>query len=219
MTTPLKGAFLALTITAALPFIAAATARAAEASDSAASSRGGSAADWGNPTDQSLTDAVSAIEKTTGGRILEIRFRPAHRAGSALPGFDAVVAKPAGLIDIRVDSPVRAVTELSADSIPDWMLNWNLRADQKSVTKETVPLVELIKRAESTGGGPAVYASLAQPLSGDNAVLAFDIAVLRDGSLQRMVIDAQSGEVIADPNGLVSPWSPQKLLDQLPQKG
>jgi hypothetical protein len=215
MQNTLNRALLALLMSPVVALTCPTGALAADLSATAAS-----AADWGNPTDQSLTDAVSAIEKTTGGKILEIRFRPVSAAtGNALPGFDAVVAKQGKIVDIRVDSPVRAVTELSADSIPEWMLSWPLRADQQSVSKESVPLADLIRRAENTGGGPAVYASLARPLSGSNSVLAFDIAVLRDGRLQRMVLDAQTGEVIADPNGLVSPWSPERLLSELPRKG
>jgi uncharacterized membrane protein YkoI len=94
------------------------------------------------------------------------------------------------------------------------MAPWSLRADRKSILKAKVRLSDAVIQAEQIRHGVAVDAGLAQPLSGGNDVLAYNIEVVENGRPRRVVIDAQTGERIADPQPLLQGWTPEEALMQ-----
>ena len=47
---------------------------------------------------------------------------------------------------------------------------------------------------------------------GDNAVLAYNVELIKDGKPKRVVIDAVTGLPIANPEPLLDPWTPEKAL-------
>jgi uncharacterized membrane protein YkoI len=163
---------------------------------------------WAGVTYTSLADAVRAVEQATGGKVLEVRFD--EHSGHAT--FEAVVDRQNTLVDMRIDARTDEVTEINIKEIPQWMLDWKLRADMRSIEKAKVPLADAIRMAEQISGAPAIDAGLAKPLSADNAVLAYNIEVVKNGKPDRVVIDAVTGQVIADPDELLDPWTPEKLV-------
>lgn len=160
---------------------------------------------------QALPRAIRAAEAYGGGRVLEIRFR-VRQGGVA--GFDAVLAKGTEFSRLRVDLPSYAVAVIQETDIPAWMANWVLKADAASLAKAKLPLVDAVAKAEAVAGAPAGAAGVAKPLTGGNAVLAYNVAVLTGGRPQRVVIDAVTGEQIADPDPLVEGWSPEQAMSE-----
>jgi hypothetical protein len=166
---------------------------------------------WAAVTPAMLPDAIRAIEASTGGKVLEIRFRTT--AGVA--GFTAVVANPDDTIGrVAIATPDMKVVAITAADIPDWMAPWSLRADKKSILKAKIPLADSVVQAEQREGGIAIDARLAQPLNAGNAVLAYDIMVVRERAPKRVVMDAQTGEKIRDPQPVLQGWSPEEALTQ-----
>ncbi|MDB6083021.1 MAG: hypothetical protein JWN43_902 [Gammaproteobacteria bacterium] len=159
-------------------------------------------------TDSSLPDAISALEKSTGGKVLEIRFvdETGHER------FESAVAKPSEVIYMAVNAVTEDVTQISIKELPTWVLNWKLTAYVKSIQKAKVPLTKAVTDAEATARAPAIGAGLAKPLSGANEVLAYDVELLTKGKHQRIAIDATTGAKIANPDELYEPWTPVKLL-------
>jgi uncharacterized membrane protein YkoI len=151
----------------------------------------------------SLANAVATLEKSSGGRVLEIRYDGPGTEGS----YSAVIAAKGALTHARLNVRTNQVADIGS-SKPDWMLSWERRADISSIDKTQVPLPQAIMNAEKTLDGPAVAAGLAKALSPTNSVLAYNIAVLRDGRPQRIAIDANTNEVIAD-SSMFDSWAIQ----------
>jgi hypothetical protein len=162
---------------------------------------------WAGATDRSLVDAIKAFEKFSGGKVLEIRFRNRH--GTA--GFDAVIAKGDVISNLSLDvgSDVVAVAEIE---VPQWMVDWKLRKYQESLAKAKIALTDAVLKAEQIDRGPAVDAGLAKHLTADNAVLAYNVELIKGGKPDRVVTDAVTGQVIANPEPLLDAWTPEKEL-------
>jgi uncharacterized membrane protein YkoI len=151
----------------------------------------------------SLANAIKAVEQQTGGKVLEIRFE--NRNGRGV--YNAVVSANGALTHARVDAKSDEILKFEG-STPDWMLNWQARADVRSLNKTTVPLPKAVQTAEQFGVGTAIDASLAKPLTPENAVLAYNVEVVRDGHPVRVAVDANTDQVIADPN-MLETWAPE----------
>jgi hypothetical protein len=165
---------------------------------------------WTLVTKQTLPIAIAAAEKFSGGRVLEMRFR----ARSGVLGFDAVIAKDGAFSHLRIDIPSNVVTVIAETELPEWMANWVLKADAKSLEKAKLHLVDAVLKAEEIADAPAVDAGIAKPLTGSNAVLAYDVEVIKDGRPERVVIDAVTGLKIANPQSLLDTWTPEEALYQ-----
>jgi uncharacterized membrane protein YkoI len=159
-------------------------------------------------TESSLTKAVSALEGSTGGKVLEIRFvdEKGHER------FESVVAKADEVIYMAVNPVNEDVTKIAVKEVPAWMLDWKTTAYVRSIGKATVPLTKAIADAEAMARAPAVGAGLAKPLTGTNQVLAYNVELLAHGKRTRIAIDATTGAKIANPDELYEPWTPVKLL-------
>lgn len=154
-----------------------------------------------------LAQAIAAAEKSSGGRVVEIRYR--NRAG--VPGFDAVAAKGTTFSHLRIDIPSNKVTAISQSEIP-WRATWELKADAKSLTKAKVSLAQAVAKAEKLSGSPAVDAGVAAPLEVGSDIKGYNVEVMQDGAPQRVVIDSSSGERISNPGPFLEPWEPEKSL-------
>jgi hypothetical protein len=155
-----------------------------------------------------LQAAVVAAEKFSGGRVLEIRFRTFHGA----PGFDAVVAKAGAFSHVRIAIPSDVVTVIAETEVPEWMAAWTLKADARSLQQAKLHLVDAITKAETITDAPAVDAGVAAPLTGRSAVLAYNVEVIKRDRPERVAIDAQTGDAIANPEALLETWTPEKAL-------
>jgi hypothetical protein len=123
----------------------------------------------------SLRQAVQALEHATGGKVLEIRL-------SDEPGeisFDAVIAKGKDLLDMHIAGFNDTVTSIDIAQLPAWMVGRKLTEYMSSIHKAKLPLADAIGMAERKAKEPAVGAALAKPLSGSNAVLAYNVEVMR----------------------------------------
>src|ERR1700721_2607788 len=77
--------------------------------------------------------AVSALEGSTGGKVLEIRF--VDEKGRER--FESVVAQPNEVIYLAVNPVTDDVTKIAVKELPTWMLNWKLTAYVRSIEKAT----------------------------------------------------------------------------------
>lgn len=162
-------------------------------------------------SDDSLRHAVQVLERKTGGKVLEVRL--SDETGD--PSFDAVIAKGDDLLYMHIAAHSDNVTSMEMAQLPEWMVGRQLTAYMKSVRQAKVPLAEAITLAERMANKPAIGAGLAAPLSGTNAVLAYNVEVMKGGKRDRIAIDAVTGARIADPDELYTSWTPVKLVRRM----
>ena len=165
---------------------------------------------WRLVTRQTLPRAIAAAETFSGGRVLEIRFG----AHNGVPAFDAVIAKGQAFSHLRIAIPSNVTTVIAETDLPAWMADWVLKADARSLEKAKLHLVDGVLKAEDIAAAPAVDAGIAAPLTGSNAVLAYNVQVIKDNRPERVVIDAVTGLKIADPQPLLNTWTPEEALYQ-----
>jgi len=144
-----------------------------------------------------LTNAISDAQQSTGGTVLEIRFAPLN----GKPGFHTVVAKQGQVVFGRLQPPSKQVNQLATQ--PDWMLNWRQRTDVSLADKAKISLSQAIRTAESEAGAPAVAAGLARSAS-EISVHAYNVLLDQGGTTKRIAIDSNSGEVIQNPSQLAN---------------
>ena len=162
-------------------------------------------------SDDSLSHAVQMLERKTGGKVLEVRL--SDERGD--PSFDAVIVRDDDLLYLHVAAPSDAVTSIEIKQLPEWMVGRALTAYMKSIRQAQVPLAQAITIAERMAKKPAIGAGLAAPLSGSNALLAYNVEVMKAGRRERIAIDAATGAPIANPDALYAEWTPVKLVRRL----
>jgi uncharacterized membrane protein YkoI len=162
-------------------------------------------------SDDSLSHAVQVLERKTGGKVLQVRL--SDEPGD--PSFDAVIVQGDDLLYMHVAAVSDAVTSIEIKQLPEWMVDRKLTAYMKSIRQARVPLARAITIGERMANKPAIGAGLAAPLSGSNAVLAYNVEVMKAGERERIAIDAITGAPIANPDELYVEWTPVKLVRRL----
>jgi uncharacterized membrane protein YkoI len=157
-----------------------------------------------------LPQAIAAAQAATGGKVLDIHYRVDAQTG---PGFDAVMANAAGFDRVRVALGSNEVTPLPADQVPANAAEWSLRADAASLSQTQLSLADAVTQAEQMRDGQVIDARIARPLSGGNSVLAYDVVMIQGGRHTHVVIDADTGQKIADPQPLLQGWTPRQALN------
>jgi hypothetical protein len=146
-----------------------------------------------------LPDAVRAIEASTGGRVVGILYN--NKQGA--PGYDVVLARGNRISFQRYPAPPNGKAALTDSTKPDQSLKWAGRLAVKDVQNAKIPLVEAIRTAEARRGAPAVAAGLnpnsTQP---SDDVKAYNVVLLQGGAERRVAVDANTGQVIADPSAM-----------------
>ena len=150
-------------------------------------------------TATSLPNAIAAIEAKTHGKVMNIRFED---DGGGKPVYEAVVVEPHAVGLARFYAGTGKVSGITDHQTPDGTLKWEQLGDVKSFGKATTPLSKAIATVEQIAGAPAINAGLAKRLTPGDDVLAYNIEVLKDGKAERIAVDANSDEVIADPGAL-----------------
>ena len=147
-----------------------------------------------------LPDLVTHIEALNGGRVAAITFD--NVAGA--PGYTAIVLNGSDVRFWRLDNPTSDVVELIGASIPSWMLNWKAQRRANAVKVAKVSLADAIRTAEaSKKGAPAVVAGIARSAANPTSdVQAYMIGILKDGRLERVAVNSQSGRPIENPEAL-----------------
>jgi uncharacterized membrane protein YkoI len=147
-----------------------------------------------------LVNAIQAIEKSTGGKVLDIRFSNAK----GVPSYHAVILKTGQIHFFQLAELSKNATELDATSTPVWMLNWRGKADVHYAKTATVSLSTAIRTAQQfRNGAPAAAAGLARSVGNpDSDVQAYTVLLDDRGSVRSVSIDMSTGEVIADPSAL-----------------
>lgn len=158
-----------------------------------------------------LAHAAAALEKETGGRILEIRL--ADETGA--PAFEAAVTKDGTVVYMRVASPSDDVSEIEVSHLPPWLQNYKLEAYRRSVSKARVAIDQAITKAEQSDQSPAIAAGIAKPLGGTNAVLAYFVETIKGSKRNQLAVDAITGAMIANPDSLFEPHTPVQLARRL----
>jgi uncharacterized membrane protein YkoI len=147
-----------------------------------------------------LVNALQAAERSTGGKVVDIRFSNAN----GISGYHAVVVKGGQVDFFKVEQVSNHVIELDTNSKPVWMLNWRGKADVQDAKQATVSLSNAIRTAEqSQNGAPAAAAGIARSASNpDSEVHAYTVLVVVSGKVQSVSVDSSNGEVISDPSAL-----------------
>ena len=147
-----------------------------------------------------LSDMVTKIESLNGGRVAAITFN--NVAGT--PGYAAIVLKGEDVRFWRLDNPTSDAVELTGASVPSWMLNWKAQRRATAVKVAKVSLADAIRTAEaSQRGAPAVVAGIARSASNPTSdVQAYMVGILKDGRLERVAVNSQSGRPIENPEAL-----------------
>ena len=158
-----------------------------------------------------LAHAVTALEDSFGGKVLDIRL--ADEKGAA--AFEAALAKDDGVLYLRIAAISDDVTQIKLSELPPWLLNYRIEAYTRSIEKAKVPLAEAILKAETRASAPAIGAGLAKPLSGTNAVLAYYVEVIKGSKRDILALDAKDDAFIANPESLYEPFTPVKLARRL----
>ena len=151
------------------------------------------------------------LKERRAAKCSEVRL--SDRTGD--PSFDAVIAKDDDLLYMHIAALSDTVTSIEMAQLPEWMVGRELTAYMKSIRQAKVPLAEAITLAERMANKPAIGAGLAAPLSGTNAVLAYNVEVMKGGQRHRIAIDAVTGAPIANPDELYAAWTPVKLVRRL----
>src|SRR5258708_10024253 len=159
----------------------------------------------------SLRQAVEALEHGTGGKVLEIRL--ADEPGEI--SFDAVIAKGEDLLDMHIAGVNDTVTSIDIAQLPEWMVGRKLTEYMRSIYKVKLPLADAIGMAERKAKEPAVGGGLSEPSSVSNAVLAYNVEVMKGQKRERIALDAITGAPIANPDQLYEEWSQVKLARRL----
>src|ERR1700689_2816717 len=107
------------------------------------------------------------------------------------------------------------VTSMEIGQLPEWMVGRELPASMKSARQPPLPRVDSLTLAERVANKPPIGAGFAAPLSGTNAVLAYNVEVMKAGKRDRIGIDAVTGAPIANPDELYVAWTPVKLVRRL----
>jgi uncharacterized membrane protein YkoI len=146
-----------------------------------------------------LINAIQAIEQTTGGRVLDIRFSNAN----GVPAYHAVVLKGTQVQFFKFESPSKHIVELDASATPVWMLPWRAKADVHFAKTAAVSLTSAIRTAQQKRNAPAAAAGIARSASNpDSDVHAYTVLVDDGGRVRSVSIDSSNGEVIEDPSAL-----------------
>jgi uncharacterized membrane protein YkoI len=149
-----------------------------------------------------LVNAIQETERSTGGKVLVIRFSNAN----SMPAYHAVVVKAGKVHFFKIEEVSKHVVEIDASSTPVWMLNWRAKTDVHYAEQATVSLSNAIRTAEqSQSGAPAAAAGIARSASNpDSDVHAYTVLVVSGGNVQSVSVDTSNGEVISDPSTLTS---------------
>jgi uncharacterized membrane protein YkoI len=149
---------------------------------------------------RTLVHAIRAIQHSTGGKVVDIRFSDSHGA----PGYHAVVVKRGRVEFFHIADRSNRATEIDATSGPVWMLGWRSRADLHFAKEASVPLTKAIWTAEqSQNGAPALAAGIARDASNPGSnVHAYTVLLDVNGAVRSVSVDDATGEVIANPDAL-----------------
>jgi hypothetical protein len=158
-----------------------------------------------------LAHAAAALEKDTGGKILEIRVADDKGA----PAFEAALTKDGTVVYMRIGSPSDDVSEIEVSHLPPWLQNYKLDAYRRSASKARVAIDQAIIKAEQSDQSPAIDAGLAKPLEGTNAVLAYFVETIKGSKRNQLAVDATNALLIANPELLYESHTPVQLARRL----
>ena len=172
---------------------------------------GGAFADWQHDARQirgaaparpiSLDDAAADVESQTGGRVVRIWSTDQDRAGP----YEAIVLRGSSLTQLRVDPVTGRISRTASQEQPLDVSRRRIRAEARSLNDANVPLSQAIRTAEAAAGGPALGAGLATARTPENDIVTYNIAVASRGRVERIAGDAQTDQIIANPNSLGLP--------------
>jgi hypothetical protein len=154
-----------------------------------------------------LPTAVSKIEaQPQGFRVAAI----AYNNPTGTPGYGVVLVQPQGQGQdpkvrlMRLERPEGQAVEIKEATPPAWMTNWRIQKRADIVATSKVSLADAIRTAEaSKQGAPAVVAGIARSASNPTSdVHAYMVGILKNGELQKVAVDSETGLVIANPEAL-----------------
>jgi uncharacterized membrane protein YkoI len=141
----------------------------------------------------SLNRAIAAAENLTGSKVIEI-----HYVGGDGPGHYEATLTRNGMFDHAVVNAATGQVALADQSRSARTFEYKQRAESELVVRGAkVGLKEAVANAEQASRGIAISAGTTR--SGDGYMVAHDIETVRADLVRAFLVDAKTGQVIADP--------------------
>ena len=136
----------------------------------------------------SAKDAVSAAEKASGGKAMDVKFTTDNKK----PVFDVVVLKAGNnaTMHYRIDASASTASAREKQGVTS-KLSGEPQKERASANVAKVSLSDAIGKAESSTGGKAINAEL--EVRGSTA--DYDIEVVKAGTSETVSVDAATGNV------------------------
>ena len=141
----------------------------------------------------SLDSAIAAVERSTGGRVLEIHFEGGNGAGY----YNATVARDGTVNHALFTLGTKQIAMVGDSGTPVRSFDYSEKAGAELIVRTSrVGLGSAVRSAEEASHGVAVAARTTR--SQDGYMVAHDIETVKGDMVRPVLIDAKTGLVIGD---------------------
>ena len=136
-----------------------------------------------------IRSAISAASKHNGdGKVTEASFS-VLRSGKAVYKVKTYQNNNAweGMVDAQTGQVIGA-----GKSTPEFKLDDEDKAELAGLRLATITLTQAVDAAETRDGGKAIAAGIEQV----KGKVVFEVSIVKDGSVRKVVIDPQTGKII-----------------------
>ncbi len=137
----------------------------------------------------SMTDAIAAAEKTSGGTAMEVSLIEKNNA----PVFDVTIVKGKDTSNFTVNAAAATATAVKSDRVMD-KLKVEGNDEQNAALGAKVSLKEAVAKVEKQTGGKATEASTEV----EDKKAQYEVEVALDGKTVKKNVDATTGVVVAE---------------------
>jgi uncharacterized membrane protein YkoI len=144
----------------------------------------------------SLQDVISSVEKTSGGRVVEVEIEDQCKllsSKSGVPMYEVESVKDSALTKYYVDGTTGKII----DQKRSWWSALDLDAPWKSAkfAKVKLSIVQAVATAEQATGGKAMSAKL----KGRHGDVFYMIRTVVDGNVKVVLVDPENGKAYQTP--------------------
>ena len=141
----------------------------------------------------SLDSAIAAVERSTGGRVVEIHFE----GGNGAAYYDATVARDGAVNHAFFTLNTKQIAVVSESGRPVRSFDYSEKAGAELVVRTSnVNLGSAVRSAEEASHGVAIAARTTR--SHDGYMVAHDVETLKGDMVRPVLVDAKTGLVIGD---------------------
>lgn len=138
----------------------------------------------------SVVQAIKIAEQETGGRAFEIGLENEKDA----PLYEIRTVSKDKLTEITVDPETGTIVKVDNRGLIDKLFDWYDLDSIENLPASSPSLAEVVAVAEQNVGGAAIEADLDDD---EENVPTFKVEVVKDNTVQKVLIDATTGTVLA----------------------